>query len=664
MLSMIHAISLGGFVKKHFADKTTQTNSESLIGNLPLDPKVSGMDIVVLQKKDLDGFKGGHLLQACTKAHPNVDLVFIYSNDKELSVLGTNQNIKTKKVSKITAQEIENVIKSIIESKNVIEKGDSVIPSKDSKLEDQARKVGAELKEKSTTQQEVAATEELQLPASVKTDLTETEEIVVQKEFSTPLSIEERLANLNAFEDFDAIKLAVKKENIVRTLINENTKYAGALTMLDVLDREISNIFIATDKTPEQKMDLIKEIALKRVTCKGELNNMLVNKFSNILIALTASMESTLKRRVDELKLSLGEVKKSQIIYKDTEVLNNLVAERLNIQLSLHEMQEKLIIIYKQVAQTGDEIVADLDKDLPSANAYINEHLKIMKPIFTPENAAEIARKLMQDIREGQVKFSLLEDTISEVIRLVFELCEHDTSIMEYQQTLITLLKANRVEDIVVVKTVLQSCLRLIVGPKNVGTRSTALALCGMMAKRQVHNSLLIDVSGDSRFGEYGVDAMSLADFLNENKQESFLCVQGLLDENEEVIEDFITELQTRLSYYPYITIVLDPSQKKQIDMLAKHSLAIQFITDITPRSLAVMKKCIADFTIENIAKKLVIIDPSVDPLKICSDLGIDTMTTKLITLPYLQRMRQLTYMHQPPYKDSSILEIFEEAFR
>ncbi|QMV40477.1 hypothetical protein [Cohnella cholangitidis] len=52
---MIYGASLGPFVKKALTDKGFQTNINKIIETLPLDPKVSNMDAVVLGPKDMYG---------------------------------------------------------------------------------------------------------------------------------------------------------------------------------------------------------------------------------------------------------------------------------------------------------------------------------------------------------------------------------------------------------------------------------------------------------------------------------------------------------------------------------------------------------------------------------------------------------------------------------
>lgn len=668
---MIYAISLGGFIKKNFANKTTQTNQDNLINNLPLDPKISGMDIVLLQQKDVLGFKGEKLLEALKTANPAISLMYVYTNDKELSSLKSFQ-LPMKKLSKINPEQLQNVVEAIIESKGVSEKPTTYIPSKDAQVSEDEEETSPELTEKIVEERREVSklnipeiTEEEIATAGADLERELNQNIEVPKSRIAPLrkpSIEERITKLGEHADFDLFKHALNKDTIIKEIMTENTRFAGAVQMLDVLDREIANVFVSKDKPADEKMDIIKGIALRRVAFKEETNNILVDKISSVIYAIIASTEVTMDRRVKEAKLALDTVASSKILYQDEEVLNNLIQERLEMQVTLHEMQAQLITLYQQIDKSIKTVIGSFDEGLPSENSYINEHFKILKPIFTPENASELTQRLLQDLTTGRVKLSMMENQLTEVVKLVFALCEKDTSIIDYQQKLITLLKSNRVENTIIVTTVLKSCMRLFIGPSEVGTRTTAIIWGGMMSRRQ--NVLLIDLSGKSKFREYGIEPSKLDDFLNEPTQEHFLCVEGLVDDNEERIDDIITELKMRLNYYPYINVILDPAQKTAIRKFSEEALTAHFITDSTPRSIYIMKEVITNFRVENIAKKVVMIAPAVDPIKMCNELGVDTMDTKMIALPYMQRIRALAFNKISPHTDKEILEIFEEAFK
>ena len=139
----------------------------------------------------------------------------------------------------------------------------------------------------------------------------------------------------------------------------------------------------------------------------------------------------------------------------------------------------------------------------------------------------------------------------------LFELCEKDEEIIRYQQNVINLLKSNRVEDVVIVNSLLKKVLRVYTGATNTGRSSTAITWCGILSRR--NNTLLIDLTGKSKFEEYGIVPMRLDDFMQSRVERQFLCVksEGILGPDE--IQNLIEVLKSRLNYYPYVNIIMDP---------------------------------------------------------------------------------------------------------
>ena len=89
----------------------------------------------------------------------------------------------------------------------------------------------------------------------------------------------------------------------------------------------------------------------------------------------------------------------------------------------------------------------------------------------------------------------------------MFKLCEEDATIIEYQQKLINLLRAQRVEDVVIVDNVIKNSLRIFVGPADTGVTATAVTWSGVVSRRQ--NTLLLDLTGNSKLRQYGLEPVT-----------------------------------------------------------------------------------------------------------------------------------------------------------
>ena len=131
-----------------------------------------------------------------------------------------------------------------------------------------------------------------------------------------------------------------------------------------------------------------------------------------------------------------------------------------------------------------------------------------------------------------------------------------------------------------------------------------------------------------------------------------------------ESVDALVTELKTRINYYPHIHILLDATQIELLNRLAPSALAVHFITDCTPRGTSITKEAIQSFKEENIALKVVLIDPPVDPIRMLTELAIDPLLAKVIVLPRLHYIRASSLNRTKPYDSREVVEVFEEAFR
>ncbi|WP_194464815.1 hypothetical protein, partial [Paenibacillus aceti] len=75
--------------------------------------------------------------------------------------------------------------------------------------------------------------------------------------------------------------------------------------------------------------------------------------------------------------------------------------------------------------------------------------------------------------------------------------------------------------------------------------------------------------------------------------------------------------------YYAHIHVILDAGQSELLSHLAPSALSVHFITDGTTRGTKLLKQTIESFTEENIAKKVILIDPPIDPVRMKLDLSI-----------------------------------------
>lgn len=671
---MIFGASLGPYVKKALGDKAFQTNVNKIIELLPLSPDASNMDAVVLGPRDLQGVVGRTLEQAVNNKNAGVAVLYLYMKDHEADLLGDNA---TKlQVGKVTPEGISEAVASI-KSMSDIGSDARVIESADTKTRaEQEEEEEASYEPPAIPQEIIEAVEEAAVSVMEEEPAYEPPVIEAPPVAEEPLpvyhaepseamkSIEQRLAEMGQFADFGVLKQSLQKDAVVGELMEQNTQYAGVVNLLETLDAQIYNIFKDTSLTAETRFDRIKQLGVERAAYGGLGNGIVVDKFASIMQAVIKSAEDTVDTRIESIRQSLGTVTSVRLEYQDHARLESLIETRMSIQMDLMALSKEIIEVYMAMDRSVTEMVEDMKESgtRPFANDYINEIMKPAEGLFVPQNIAAVTNRLIGDLQSNRVALSIMEDKIKSVVNLVFRLCEEDATIIEYQQKLIQLLRSQRVEDVVIVDNVMKNALRLFVGPADTGRTATAVTWAGILARRQ--NTLLLDLTGSSKLKQYGMETVELDRFMADRIERQLLAVEGTLDPDSERFDEVLYELKTRIHYYAHICLILDASQTALLERLASSALAVHFITDCTPRGNSLVKSAIAAFKEENVARKIVLIDPPVEPIRIMRDLAIDPLRTKLIVIPYLKHIRACSLNGYKPFDSHEVIEIFEEAFR
>lgn len=637
---MIYGASLGPFIKKALAGRGFQTNSTRLIELLPLDTSLSKMDAIILGPKDMSGSKGKLLNAAVIEKHPSVGVVYFYNKNSETQLIeGDVLRIQT---SKLTLEQLEDAVHTVIAGKAI--------------SEDQHKFESADMRGYLSVEEEGEPNAEVSFngaeePVSIQ---------LAQLEVSSGL--EQRVAELGKFADFDYLKKSLNKDRIQNELSSDNTEYAEVVNILDELDSQIVKVFKDMSIPPDMRFEKLKQIGVSRAAYQGLENSLIVNKLTSIMESVVLSAEETVDARIHQMREALDTITSTRMVYEDHGKLQELIDARLAVQLDLMDLSKEIIEMYQAMDLSVNELIVYFQDKGPSDFPYINEIMDPIKPLFIPQNMAAITSRLLSDLHRNKVTFSVIEEKVKSVVNLVFKLCEEDATIIAYQQKLIKLLQAQRVEDVVIVDHVIKNSLRLFVGPSDTGRTATALTWSGVVSRRQ--NTLLIDLTGHSKLGQYGIEPVELEEFLEQRLERPFLCVVGSLDKSVDQVHDVVTELKKRLSYYAHIHVLLDASQTELISLLAPSALSIHFITDCSPRGTELLRPSVEAFQEQNIAQKVILIDPPVDPIRLVNDLAIDPLLTKVIILPRLKYIRACSLNRMKPYESKEVEEVFEEAFR
>lgn len=472
---------------------------------------------------------------------------------------------------------------------------------------------------------------------------------------------ERNLKEVSNFHDWGLFKEAMSKDAAIRQLLEENTTYQGVVQMLSVLDTEIKTTYYDKGLTSQQKFEKVLEIGNKRSTLMATHNDILARKVLDVIDAVTIGARRTVNDLLDEHRRSMEQITVSKEGLFDETELHRLVDMRSKAMCELLALVKSTIQLYQAMDLEVSDVILDMDKRLPSDNEYINEMVGSAAEVLTPTNSMELARTMMRALQEKREAFVLMEEQVRKVIDSIRELFDRDEAIIQYQQHITQMLKAHRVEDAVIIDSVIKNILNVYIGQRGSGLTATALTWSGCLARRR--NTLLIDLSNESKLGDYGEDVVDLDEFMRQRIDRPLCVVAGTVPDVE-ALSELITELKTRLDYYAHINVILDSTQLEYAKVLAKESLTVNYITNCTKDNMEEMGNVYASVDVNNVAQKVLMVNPTIDVLKVAEYMNIDVTSTKCVSIPDVPKIKSCGVLQDKPYEYVGVRTVFEEAFK
>lgn len=472
---------------------------------------------------------------------------------------------------------------------------------------------------------------------------------------------ERNLKEVSNFHDWGLFKEAMSKDAAIRQLLEENTTYQGVVQMLSVLDTEIKTTYYDKGLTSQQKFEKVLEIGNKRSTLMATHNDILARKVLDVIDVVTIGARRTVNDLLDEHRKSMEQITVSKEGLFDETELHRLVDMRSKAMCELLALVKSTIQLYQAMDLEVSDVILDMDKRLPSDNEYINEMVGSAAEVLTPTNSMELARTMMRALQEKREAFVLMEEQVRKVIDSIRELFDRDEAIIQYQQHITQMLKAHRVEDAVIIDSVIKNILNVYIGQRGSGLTATALTWSGCLARRR--NTLLIDLSNESKLVDYGEDVVDLDEFMRQRIDRPLCVVAGTVPDVE-ALSELITELKTRLDYYAHINVILDSTQLEYAKVLAKESLTVNYITNCTKDNMEEMGNVYASVDVNNVAQKVLMVNPTIDVLKVAEYMNIDVTSTKCVSIPDVPKIKSCGVLQDKPYEYVGVRTVFEEAFK
>lgn len=659
---MVYVASLSLLAKKALGSKCHQSSINGIINTLSIDPAVSNMDVVLLGPADLSGPVGKRVHEAVTKRHKGVCVIYLCTNEREAKLFPDAPHLKQVKK-----------IKDAVISEAVTEFYGEDVKANDPKYVSSADKV-EDLGTNPEPPKLVSVAETAEEPASVEEVVTPTIDVQtvqeepreVEKEAPRPPTAEDMIDSVKTVKDWDILKQQINRDSIIRQLILENNEFAGVANMLDVWDLRIRDVWADSHKSNEEKMRAVQEFGANRQVLQATYNSVLVDKFVSLMERVVSVCSATVEDRCDEITHAVISVQQNKNAYLEKAIsggstLDDTLYERM---VELQSIEGELCKMFAFLHHEGmEEIVGRLGEKLPSANEYINNVLSVSAKLYQPGNTVNLAQNVVDSLAKGQVQLSMVEDKVKGLMETMFQVIVAQNKVIQYQRDVISCLRANNVESLVVRDSLLKECFNVIVGSEHTGLTATTAIYAGMLSRRD--NTLVVDLTNHSHYDRYGYDVVALEEFMVERIQRPLLFVTGSVGNDPEKVFQLMEELKSRLTYFRHLIIVLDAGQTDILDQVGREALSISYVTNCTVESLnAVTAAYEVGRKIPNVCHKLVCIDSPVDVGMLISTLKMDISMTKLIPLPYLREVKQAAIVRQQPHTYNDVLRVFEEAFR
>lgn len=664
---MVYVASLSLMAKKALGPKCHQSSIKGIIDTMSIDPAVSNMDVVLLGPSDLSGPAGKKIPEAVAKRHKGVCVIYLCTNDREAKLFPDAPHVKQVKK-----------IKDAIISDAVTEFYGEDVKANDPKYSSSADRVGelgenpepprpvslAEPKPEEEPKNDASEVHELEIPPV--TEQEQGDEPAQGAESYTGPSAEDMIDSVKTVKDWDILKKQINRDSIIRQLILENNEFAGVANMLEVWDLRIRDVWADNHKSNEEKMKAVQEFGANRQVLQATYNSVLVDKFVSLMERVISVCSATVEDRCNEITNAVISVHQNKDAFLEKAIsgedsLDDTLYERM---VELQSIEGELCKMFAFLHHEGmEEIVGRLGEKLPSNNEYINNVLSVSAKLFQPSNTVNLAQAILDSLAKGQVQLSLIEDKVKGLMGTMFQVIVDQNKVIQYQRDVISCLRANNVESLVVRDSLLKECFNVIIGSEHTGLTATSAIYAGMLSRRD--NTLVVDLTGHSHYDRYGYDTVPLDEFMVDRIQRPLLFVTGTVDNDPEKVFQLMEELKSRLTYFRHLIVVLDSKQLDILDQVGREALSISYVTNCTVESMeAVTIAYESGRKIPNVCHKLICIDSPVDVGMLISTLKMDISMTKLIPIPYLREIKQAAIVRQQPHTYNDVLRVFEEAFR
>lgn len=651
-----------------------------LAGPVQLDPSISNISVLILNGADVTAATGRSYREVITTANEKVTVLVMCQNDKEATKSIQKDNVHNITIGRMKGKELAEQISNYLEK---LSAGDNVtiIPSSDELSsdiqsfdevsEDQFGKNNpafewgdGENKPPETAEKKFVA-EPVKLTNDEYNYFNEGTETDTQKDNKTEIngkSFIERIEDspLENYESMEEFRKRLDKNAIYVRLLKESATYNDIVIKLRLLEKRISGVIADKALSTTQRIDAIHEIVNERSVLKSMENELISTYISGIITAVTDTMAKMAVEDMHKYRTRIADTDTKNLYAGNSEKVSKAMDDRYKIQIELASRMEGINRLVNTLSNVVTESSKDMIQDVPTGNPYINTFLRPVMG-FAPKDLTMHVESLFKALDQGILTLSAVEGEIRALLESTALLCSVDEETVRYQQELIDTMRVQRVEDVVIVDSTVKSALRLFIGPRDSGKTAAAIIVHEGLARRG--NALIIDLTGKNKLSVYLNDVEPLEEHIRHSNDGSVtrLAVKELSKLN---IDDLLEYLKDCVPRFREISVLLDADTGKELFAKLQHfAKAVTVVCKTNLRCLNSGKHLIRSVTTDNIAKRICVINPAVEPLEIMSLLDANITDYKFTPIPNISEIQACALRCANPGMIAEVREVYMESF-
>lgn len=659
---------LDRIINQAFPETVVKLRPKELVEQIILDPEISGLDIIVTYITALKGINQEirNIKKALTDRHPLVKAIVLIDDARSENIIKDETIYKFSVPKNFNSDDLKYAVENILESINLdndIYSAEDEIKSDIKEYEEQEEYILDEVENNEMENKDDELefecettkgifSEEIEIPEET---ISEQNKIKIEQINLAPQS--QDILDVNDYPTLQEIGENIDKNRIYKELLSNNVEFFNTNESLRVLDVQLSTVFHDKKLSLSEKLCSMQGIVLNRAILKGKSNGIFTEYLSNIINHIIDITTQYIDEEIQKMKCRFANISDKELYKGNSELISKLCKERCHLQENMSENLVRIFKLYNHLTSTVLESQETFVEGITSSNPYINSYLSPSIGI-APADLSKHIDSLFHSLSDGKVKLSAVENEIRTLLETSAQICQIGDNIIAAQENLIQTMKVQRIEEDVVVDSLLKNCLRLYTGSDNSGKTASSIIINEI--HRRKGNTLLLDITRTNKASNYLTFMTDLEQVIEESNrgQYDLLYCKNIrkIDFNK-----LINYLQDCVHYYRYIDIITD--SETQLKSFEKYALSISIFLKPDMFSINRAKDFIKSITTDNIAKRICIIDSPVEPVEIFQILNVSPTEFQYVNIPNMAEINKAMLRKINPGLNKDLRIIFEEKF-